>query len=93
MTPRTKQHATAELTTIQVDCDGTELGNFNDNRDPIVSHHKQTDEWLIAYKMPTGGTACAQLAVTGVDAVDAAVTAARAYLHAHKTTAVGLEGS
>jgi hypothetical protein len=78
---------------IDVDAEGTRLGQFNDERDPIVSYQKPTDDWMLAFKMPTGGTACASLSVSGVDAVTEAVTAARQYIHTHKTTAVAPEGS
>jgi hypothetical protein len=94
MTTRTsKQDANAIKIDVDADAEGDRLGQFNDDRDPIVSYQKPTDDWMLAFKMSTGGTACASLSVSGVDAVTEAVTAARQYIHTHKTTAVAPEGS
>ena len=51
-----KQTAAAEVT-IQVDCEGTKLGNLNDDSDPLNNHIGQTDGWMLAHKTPTGTTA------------------------------------
>ena len=86
-----KQNTTASVT-IQVDCDGTELGKFNDDGDPIVSCHRLTNEWMLAFKTNTG-TACASLDVSGRDAATEAVTAAREHLNAHQAPAATRQGS
>jgi hypothetical protein len=82
----TAKQTTAADVTIQIDNEGGGLGKFNDNNDPIVSYLKSTDEWMLAFKTPTG-TACASLGVTGAGASTEAVTAAREHLRAHQTTA------
>jgi hypothetical protein len=85
---------TADEVTIKVDTEGTQLGKFNDNDDPIISYDRRSDGWMLAHKTPTG-TNCLQLDVHGCnpDAITKAVTAAREHLHAKQTTAAASQGS
>jgi hypothetical protein len=81
----TKQQPPPAEVTIQIDGEGTELGKFNADGDPIISYDRQSDGWMLAHKTPTG-TNCLQLDVhgSGPDSVTNAVTAAREHLHATK---------
>lgn len=79
MTTRTPKQNTTDVVTIQVDSDGTELGKFNDNSDPIISCLKPIGEWMLAFKTRSG-TACTSLGVTGQGAATEAVTTARKHL-------------
>lgn len=73
------------LATIQIDTEGTQLGKFNDDGDPIISYQRPTDGWLLAYRIPTGTSVIGLDGVHGADqnAITEAVTAARKHLAAN----------